>query len=610
MRRGASLVWIVALLALLPPAALAFLGSHSRLLSDDYCHIAWGAQHGLLGGLQFVRSTWNGSYSNYFVQFLFVSIGEAAPALLAILTIVIWLIGLVWLALIALARLRVDGRRLPLALAVSGLLVAAAINGFQSMQSLYWMSANVAYAMPVAILALIVAAGLQLALRPKTRISAAAGFVAAIALFNAGFTPMFLVFQGAVLSALLLGACLFLRKTIRRRCLILLGAGLLSTAAAALVMLTAPGFWGRLGSSKYPDLNLGPPVRALPELLRRSFEILFEQVGHQPAFTGFALMLCLALCLMLCLYRPPRVPDRLQPAALARRPLWTALIAQLLFLPILWAHTSDSTQFLGRFSLAFFLVVLLNLAQILFFALLLAFRERVDRVLRASESTWRAYIGAVLLAALMLFAIDQARSIHYKAATFLLCSAMAWLGLLLWQLADRHSDPQSRLWRRLPLFSVGAALVSYLALISMSLFALGFLSERILAGAAFMQVASGAIWGLGLGLLLRRGGFGAHSGGLARDPLWLGAAGLTIILTIGIVMGQGQRLPALTVFTAEWDARHGEIIRQRDSGSDAIVVPELSYNLGELVYEFSIFDPKHTGCPKSYYGVASFTPAG
>lgn len=64
MRRGSTVAWIVALLALLPPAALAYLGSLSRLLSDDYCHIAWGAQRGVLGGLRLVRDTWNGSYSD------------------------------------------------------------------------------------------------------------------------------------------------------------------------------------------------------------------------------------------------------------------------------------------------------------------------------------------------------------------------------------------------------------------------------------------------------------------------------------------------------------------------------------------------------------------
>lgn len=607
MRRGATVAWIVALLAVLPPVVMAYLGSHSRLLSDDYCHIAWSARYGVLGGLRHVRNTWNGSYSNYFVQFLFESKGEVAPAVFSLLTIAIWLIGLAWLALIALKHLRVEKNRLPLSLAVSGLLVASAINGFQSAQSQYWMAANVAYALPVAVLALILAIGTQLALRPNLRISAGVCVIAVACLLNAGFAPMYLVFQGAALTALFIGARLFLRATNRRRCLILLAAGWLATAAAALILVTAPGFSGRMASTVYAELNLGPPVRALPELLLRSLEIMFEQVGHQPAFTGFALMLSLTLCLTLSVYRPQRALLPVRPAALAKRLLWAGLIAQALFLPVLWAHTSDATQFLGRFSAAFFLVICLNLAQILAFALLLAFRKRIDAILRERESTWRGYIAAILLAAVLLSAMDQARSIHYTAATYLLSSVFALLCLLLWQLADRVSDTDSRLWRRLPLFAAGAALFSYLVLIALSLFALGFLSERILAGAAFLHVASGAIWGLSLGLLLSRSGFISASHDVLRDRYRLGAALVAIILAVGMVMGQSRRLPTLSAFAAEWDTRHEEIIRQRDSGSDAIVVPELSYNLGEVVHGFHIFDDTHNYCAKIYYGVESIT---
>ena len=610
MRRGGKLVWMVTLLALLPPVVLAYLGSHSRLLSDDYCHIGWSARFGMLGGLQHVRNTWNGSYSNYFVQFLFEANGEVAPAVFSLLTIAIWLIGLTWLTLIALKRLRLEAYRLPLSLAVSGLLVAAAINGFQSAQSQYWMAANVAYALPVAILALIFAVGANLALRPNLRISPAVGVIAVACLLNAGFAPMVVVFQGAALTVLIFGAMLFLCDTIRRRCLILLASGWLATAAAALILITAPGFGGRMASTVYAELNLGPPIRSLPPLLLRSLEILFEQVGHQPAFTGFALMLSLALCLTLCLYRPRSASLPMRPAALAKRPLWAGLVAQALFLPVLWAHTSDATQFLGRFSAAFFLVICLNLAQLLTFALLLAVRNRIDAVLCASESAWRGYVTAILLTVVTLAAMDQARSIHYTAATYLLSSVFALLCLLLWQLADRASDADARLWRRLSLFAVGAALFSYLALIALSVFALGFLSERILAGAAFLHVASGLAWGLGLGTLLRRSEFIRPSNDLSSDRLRLGAACVAVILAVGIVAGQGGRLPDLTAFATEWDARHEEIIRQRDSGSAAIVVPELSYNLGEVVHGFHIFDDTHNYCAKLYYGVESITRSG
>ena len=610
MRRDGAVAWIVALLALLPPALMAHMGSLSRLFADDYCHIAWSEQFGMLDALLRVRNAWNGSYSNYFVQFLFASNGEAAPAVFPPLIIVIWLIGLTWLTLIALKQLRVERRRLPLALTVAGLLVVAAINGFHSDQSFFWLSANVAYALPVALLVLIIAVGIHLALRPSLRISAVLCLVAAGCLFNAGFSPMYLVFQAAALSALMLGAMLFLHETFRRRCLILLGAGWLSTAAAALVLVTAPGFSGRLASEKYAELNQGPPVRELPELLLRSLETMFEQVGYQPAFAGFALMLSLSLFVTLSLYRPQRALDPFRPPALAKRPLWAGFIAQLLFLPILWAHTSDATQFLGRFSAAFFLVICLNIAQISAFALLIASRKRIDKLLRGNESIWRVYITAIILAAALLFAMDQARSIHYKAATYLFSSAFALLCLLLWQLADRVSDADSRLWRQLPLFAAGATLFCYLALIILSLFSLGFLSERILAGTAFLHVASGLPWGLGLGLLLLRSGLISDVDDAAGRQYRLGAALVTIILAIGILNGQSRQLPALTAFASEWDTRHEEIIRQRDSGRDAIVVPELSYNLGERVDGFHIFDDTYNACATLYYGLESITRPG
>ncbi len=610
MRRAKILAWIAALLALALPAVMAYLGSHSRLFADDYCVIAWGEQYGVLGGLRLMRDTWNGSFTNYFVQFLFQHRGEIAGAVMPALLIAIWLVGLTWLTLIVLRQLRVDEHRLPLALTVSGLLVASAINGFHSAQSFYWMAANVAYAMPLALLVLIIAITLRLVHQPNRHIYAAVAFVAITCFFNAGFSVMYLVFQGAVLTALLAGVILYAPTAERRHYLILTVTALLATAAAALVMMTAPGFSLRLNSDKYVEANMGLPVRTLPELFTRSFEITFEQIGYQQAFTGFALMICLSLLLTLSVYRPQHPLASLRPPGLQRRPLWAGFVVQLLFLPVLWAHTSDATHILGRFSPAFFLVICLNMAQILAFALLMALKRKADRLMRHNEKIWRTYLMGVLFAALLLFAMDQARSIHYKAATYLFSSAFVLLSLLLWQLADRVPKAESRLWRLLPLFAAGAALFSYLALIALSLFALGFLSERILAGAAFLHVASGVAWGLSLGILMRRSGLVTRPDGEASRLYRSGAALVVVVLASGIVIGQSQRLPELAAFATEWDARHQEIIRQRDSGSAAIVVPELSYNLGEIVYRLHIFDDNHNKCPKLYYGVESITRSG
>ena len=205
---------------------------------------------------------------------------------------------------------------------------------------------------------LILAMGIQLGDMPKLRIEAATVIVAALSFLNAVFSAMYLVFQGAFLSLLLPGAMSFMYGPKRRRYLILLCAGWLSTAAGALVIATAPGFSVRLASTVYAELNLGSPIRDLPALLLRTVAITFEQIGHQPAFAGFALMLSLTLCLTLSAYRPRNPVAARRTPALAAGPLLAGLFVQALFLPILWSHTSDATQFLGRFSTGFFLVIL------------------------------------------------------------------------------------------------------------------------------------------------------------------------------------------------------------------------------------------------------------
>ena len=611
MRRASIVAWIVTLLALVPPVVMAYLGGFSRLLSDDYCHIAWGEQLGVNGGLRYLHDTWNGSFTNYAVQFFFSFRGEVAAAVFPALIIAIWMLGLVLLARVALMKLGVMEGRLPLAVTFAGLLVAAAINGFHSAQSFYWMAASVAYALPVALLVLIVVIGLQLAQSASLPISAAALVVAVACFMNAGFSPMFLVFQGAVFTILLLGVTLGLRAGfLRRRSQILICAGWLATGAALLVMITAPGFWVRLGAPLAAELNLGPPIRALRELLALTLNIAHEQIGHQAAFTGFALMLSLTLCVTLSLYRRQSPRPALRAPALAKGVLWAGLVAQLFFLPILWAHTSDHARFFSRFSTGFFLVVCVNIAQILILVILLARRKRINVLLGGSQVIWRAYVAAILLFALLLFVMTQTGSIHYTAATYLFASVFALLCILLWQLAGRVSDTHSRPWRQLPLFAAGAALASYLALIALSLFALGFLSERILAGSAFLHVASGVAWGLSLGILMRRSGLVTRTDGAASRLYQSGAALVVVVLASGIVIGQSRRLPALIAFATEWDARNGEIVRQRDSGSEAIVVPELSYNLGDLVHGFHIFDDTYNYCPKLYYGVDSITRSG
>ena len=61
----------------------------------------------------------------------------------------------------------------------------------------------------------------------------------------------------------------------------------------------------------------------------------------------------------------------------------------------------------------------------------------------------------------------------------------------------------------------------------------------------------------------------------------------------------------MRTFAREWDQRHAEIIRQRDSGSNTIIVPELSYDFGYDLVHWHIFDTKGGRCSAVYYDVES-----
>lgn len=332
--------------------------------------------------------------------------------------------------------------------------------------------------------------------------------------------------------------------------------------------------------------------------------------GHQPAFAGFMLLFCAAL--LVTLRRVPQGPalSAVDAGALAAPPLLTGLGIQLLFIPFLWTHTSDLPQVFGRFSLAYFSVVGLNILLIATIALALCFRHRLGTAIGAGSQGWRAYVYALLLAALVFFALTQARSIHHKAATFLFISSTAMLDMACWQLASLAPGASARRLCWLAAFASLLTLLSYGVLIGLSLYVHGFVEGRIMASSNALHVAAGVPWGVCLGLLLRR------STPIDQDKdkgmIALGAAALLVAATIGcgILVEHRRELPRLARFAREWDERHLEIVRQRDAGNTTIVVPELSYNLGGTLLGFSIFDDSYNGCPKLYYGVESITRSG
>ena len=605
VKRESILKLCLIALAMLPVFLFAYLGHFSRMIADDYCHFRLGEELGPLGIVVYTRDSWNGSYSNYLVHGLLAPIGETAPSFMPATIICLWLVGLAWLVLLAFRALGLTEHRWSMSIAFAALLIAAAINGFHSPQSFFWLPASVAYVLPPVIQVLSLALVLHLTNRQAARqqIFLVTCFWVLVCFISAGFAPMYVVFQGMLFTGLLLVALLFVDETVRRPAIVLIGMGLIATAGSALVQITAPGFAARLDGDHFAFS--GSPIRYLPDLLVRSIEATLQYIGHQETFAGFMLALALALYATLSLHRPRISMEAARRGALVAPALWIGLITQLLFAPVLWLHTSDSPHMLDRFSFAYFIVICINAIQIIAFVFLLVFRRKTEEFLHKHKK-WHVYITAILLATLAFFFLTQLRSVHFRAAAFLFASAFVLLCVAWSQLKSSVTNMPSMRFLWLPLFVSGLTLICYGGLIVLSLFAQGFVVGRVFAPVSSIHVLSGAFWGGVLGCLIRNSAIFRQNNGAWIPACKVACLIVLFAIGIGIVLGQLRMLPRLATFAREWDDRHAEIIRQRDSGSSIIVVPELSYDFGYDLLRWHIFDTqKGSRCSAAYYGVES-----
>ena len=85
---------------------------------------------------------------------------------------------------------------------------------------------------------------------------------------------------------------------------------------------------------------------------------------------------------------------------------------------------------------------------------------------------------------------------------------------------------------------------------------------------------------------------------------------MTLIIALGIVLNQAALASDLQRYAREWDARHLDIIAQRDRGQAAIEVAPISNMTGDYIGGANITSPYVQRCPDLYYGVDSITLKG
>ncbi len=598
------------LFALAPALLFAYLGQFMRMMRDDYSRIAHALESGPISHIIHHRNSWGGSFGNIFVQGVLGPLDGLSAQLMPALIIAIWLLGLIWLLAIASKRLKLAAKPLIVSTVVASLMVAATLNGFYSLETLYWYTASTAYALPITLAPFGIALTLALTRRcgsslRKLGIAVIAG-LAAFAV--ASFSEMHLVFQLTALPFLALVALLLVDRSHRPQALFLITVGWLVTIVNALVQVTAPGIGDRV--EWYVDGGVTTPIRSLSELIPLTMDLTLQYVTDQRAFAGFGLLFAAGLFASLMISRTESRSSLKRTISLPTLPVWVGLIVQILFLPVLWTHISDSPSILGRFSYAFFVVVCLNAAAIFAFLLLLVFRSKISAEARRNLGFVTALTVVCWIVALAFLALTQIRSVHFKAAGHLVLSAISVLGLLSFMFAAQCSQRDARRGGALIAISFAAAVVSAFVLLALANYSIGYVRDRVMAPVSFLLVVTGLVWGACMGIWLKSflNANGLTSVWLARYKL----AGALVAVTIGlgIFLGRLQWLPDLELYAREWDARHQYLLAKRDEGLSYVEVAPLAYDMSQYFWEADISMKPENEAAEIYYGIESIVQTG
>ncbi|MCY3780673.1 MAG: hypothetical protein OXG78_10220, partial [Chloroflexi bacterium] len=536
-----------------------------------------------------------------------------APLFNAMMILVAWVVGATWLFMHLLVFFGVKRNRLPLAISLAGLCVAASVNALYSLQSMYWFSASLRYTFPLAIFTLYLALMIAAVKRPRSNaqvaLSALSG--AAICFFSAGFAEIHLVFQLAFLSLLL--AILFVFKVgqLRWKLLAVFGAGWLGTLASLALQWTAPGVAVRM-AVKF-QYEWFEPVRHLPDLAGITLDYMYQFVLQPEIIVSFMLLFAVGMVLSLSnkvAALPVKNAGWPKLDAEGKLPYVAGLLVQLVFLPFIWTHSSNDKDFFGRFSLAFMSVVVMNIMFIAGF-LLLTWRYRQAKVfLQKEPGRLRAFVLFILFCAIVMLAVPKLRLMHKTAEYFLLFTALSFLVTAWWEWTSALTDPVNK---RLSFLAVGTtvgALLIFAAIIAVGQFFVGQLELRNLSSASSLLVLQGLVWGFVI----------SRSGGQRSDAWRIGlqvlCAATIVAVYASIVIGQIRLIPNYRTFAREWDERHALLLDLKSTGQKHVEVPSAAFDLDtflllrEIVADNGYRGPDEMGQRAlGYYGLESITLA-
>ena len=537
-----SILWLLALVASLPALLIAYLGQFSRLMGDDWCYFA-GALH--LGGRDYFghwMNTWNGSYTYALLHDLLAPLGpEIMPPLFPALIFALWFCGLAWLFHLVLRSLQIRAHRMPAALTLALLTLAAVMAGLYDWEAIFWYAASTRHTLPVGVFLIYLAMSWEVSrLQVGNKHVAALALTGALICFlNGGLSELHSLLQTFLLTLLLAGVSLFCSRTRTGPCLKLLAAGWVGSGAGFLAQMLAPGAAARMDDmAKMAKFN---QIRALPELIIETAETSAAFIGHQGNIAGFILLFAAGLVAALLLVRPGQVRSGRGPSTGKAGP-------------------------------------------------------------GPAGAGARYRSAALLLGAFAMLALTQVAGLHFLASALLYIGALILLAVLAAKLAAATSDCLSR---RLVLAAMCGSAFAYgsLALsIASGHFSIGIIYERTLTFAALLSVLSGLVWGGCLGFLIQRGRTRDESA-WTRGMIGLGSL-VAALLFLNILSLQAGLIPDFATYAREWDARHHRILQLRADGERSITVTPYSYHMTQAISPVDL-EIVGWNCQPYYYGLES-----
>ena len=558
------------LLALLPSVFFAYKGLHSRPYSDDMIRIGLASEIGIWEMMHYHRETWNSEYTNFLLIGMMAPLGAAAPAVFSLVMIALAFAAFGWLVDAAGRCMNMPMRR-ELVVALASLMVAATIFGLPDPVSFCWLSAAADYILPVILFLLGIAIAVEIAprLRDRVRLLLAAAATALLSFMNAGFGEMYLVFHLPMVALVAVFVFLFQRGPKRRIFLVLSLAAALGALASLIAQLSTPGIAYRSVALHLIEPP-ATPTREPALLLSATLDLAMGQLDNARGFAAFMLSACACLYATLNTGNSSPCPAaELRRVRAARSPVALCLIVQLLFVPILWTQQSDNIQVLGRFSIAYFSVVIINLLTIAALCALLKWPGLLVRLFSKRNGAI-VYCCFVLLAVCLIFTVTQTRDMHYRPFSFLLVTAVMALYMLAGQLQLASADRRLQLLWRLSVFATSSAVLMLTWFSGVVAYATGVVFTRNFAWLSFMLVFSGMLWGFMLGVLIRREYERTQADGVWLRLIKLLALLVAFAIGLGIMAGEARGFSLLQMKTEVWDAKHEEIISLRDAGDSSV----------------------------------------